>query len=169
MKDANYWIEKLGMIPHPEGGYYYSSYTSEQSMFRHDIAGVSSSERKLWSSIYLMLTEDDFTAFHRVRSEEVWYYHYGSSVKIYMISPEGELTTAVLGLDIENGEKMQVRVPKSHIMAAERTSEECSMIGIMVSPGFDFDDIKIYDCDELIQLYPAYEELINRLCIPSFY
>jgi hypothetical protein len=169
MKDSNYWIEKLGMIPHPEGGYYHSSYKSSQTMFRHDIAGVSSSERNLWSSIYLLLTEEDFTSFHRVRSEEVWYYHHGSSVKIYMISPEGDLTTAKLGLDLDQNEKMQVLIPKNYIIAAERIEDTHAMIGIMVSPGFDFDDIKIYDKDELTNLFPMHEEIISRLCMESFY
>lgn len=169
MKDANFWIEKLGMIPHPEGGYYFSSFKSEQTMFRHDIAGVSSSERKMWSSIYLLLTEDDYLAFHRVRSEEVWYYHQGSPVKIHMISPEGELFTEVLGINIEDGEKLQVRIPRNFIMAAERVEEAFSMFGIMVSPGFDFDDIKLYDRDELIGLFPMHKELIERLSMETFY
>ena len=169
MKDSNYWIEKLGMIPHPEGGYYFSSYKSEQTMFRHDIAGVASSERKLWSSIYLLLTEEDHLAFHRVRSEEVWYFHHGSSVKIYMISPEGELFVETLGLDIASGEKLQVRIPKNYVMAAERIEDSYSIFGIMVSPGFDFDDIKIYDRDELIGLFPLHKDLIERLSMESFY
>lgn len=169
MKDSNYWIEKLGMIHHPEGGYYFSSFKSEQTMFRHDIAGVASSERKLWSSIYLLLTEEDYLAFHRVRSEEVWYFHHGSSVKIYMISPEGELFVETLGLDIASGEKLQVRIPKNYVMAAERVENSYSIFGIMVSPGFDFDDIKLYDRDELVGLFPVHKELIERLSMESFY
>ncbi len=169
MKDANYWIEKLGMIPHPEGGYYFSSFKSEQTMFRHDIAGVSSSERNLWSSIYLLLTEDDFLAFHRVRSEEVWYYHHGSSVKIHMISPDGEIFVEKLGLDIANGEKLQVKIPRNYIMAAERIEKNFSMFGIMVSPGFDFDDIKLYDQDELVGLFPMHKEIIEKLSMETFY
>lgn len=169
MKDAKFWIDQLGMIPHPEGGYYYSSYKSEQTMFRHDIAGVASSERQLWSSIYLLLSEDDYLAFHRVRSEEVWYYHYGSSVVIHMISPEGELITEKLGTDLRNGEKLQVRIPRNYIMAAERLEDTYSIFGIMVSPGFDFDDIKIYDRDELTALFPMHKELIEGLTLESFY
>jgi len=169
VKNANYWIENLGMIPHPEGGYYFSSFKSEQTMFRHDIAGVSSSERQLWSSIYLLLTEDDYLAFHRVRSEEVWYYHYGSPVKIHMISPDGDLYTETLGLDIANGEKLQARIPKNFIMAAERMDEQFSIFGIMVSPGFDFDDIKLYDKDELFRLHPEHKDLIDRLSMETYY
>ncbi len=169
MHTAQYWINKLDMIPHPEGGWYHSSYTSDQTMFRHDIAGVSSSERKLWSSIYLLLESDDFTAFHRVRSEEVWYYHCGAPVKIYMISPDGDLIVEELGLDIDKGQRPQILIPKNYALGAERMDQAFSMVGVMVSPGFDFDDIKIYDRDELLAMHPQHKALIERLTIESFY
>jgi hypothetical protein len=33
-KDAEYWIEKLGLIPHPQGGYYRENYRSALSIAR---------------------------------------------------------------------------------------------------------------------------------------
>ena len=99
MKTSEYYIEKLEMIPHVEGGYFKESFLSESFV---------SEDKKLWSSIYFLLRTGEVSNFHRLKSDELWYYHAGQSLTIYMITPDGNLITKQLGLNIENGESPQV-------------------------------------------------------------
>ena len=87
MKSAQYYIEKLDMIPHVEGGYFKESIISED-FFRED--------KKLFSSIYFLLKTGEVSHFHRLTSDEMWYYHDGQALTIYMITPEGELITKTI-------------------------------------------------------------------------
>lgn len=72
--------------------------------------------------------------FHRLKSDEVWYYHDGNALTIYMIDEAGKLTAAKLGLDLEKGEVPQVLVPKGMIFGSAMEEEGFSLVGCMVSP-----------------------------------
>ena len=73
------------MEPHVEGGYFKECLLEKE-------------ERNLWSSIYFMLAKGEVSHFHRLKSDEVWYYHDGNALTIYMIDEAGKLTAAKLGL-----------------------------------------------------------------------
>ncbi|MCY6960490.1 cupin domain-containing protein [Clostridium brassicae] len=156
MNSAEYFIENLEMIAHPEGGYYKESFVSEE-----DIRGRK--DRKLWTSIYFLLRKGEVSNFHRLKSDEMWYYHSGSPLTIYMISSEGELTEEKLGLNIQNGERPQILVPKDYIFGSAMNEEGYALVGCMVSPGFHFDDFELFKREELLNNYPKYKEIINKL------
>lgn len=88
MQTADEFIEHLALEQHIEGGYYRSSYRSDMPF---------DDNRALWSSIYFLLRTGEVSHFHRLTADEMWYFHAGQSLTIYMISPDGELTTAQLG------------------------------------------------------------------------
>lgn len=136
MKDANYFIEKLDMTAHPEGGYYKESFISAENITDSDLTTTFEDKRILWTSIYFLLRNGEVSNFHRLKSDEMWYYHSGSPLTIYMITPEGELITEQLGLDIEKGEKPQVLVPKNYIFGSAMNNKGYALVGCMVSPGF---------------------------------
>ena len=96
---AEYYIEHLEMEPHVEGGYFKECLLEKE-------------ERNLWSSIYFMLAKGEVSHFHRLKSDEEWYYPDGNALTIYMIDEAGKLTAAKLGLEQEKGEVPQVLVPK---------------------------------------------------------
>ena len=103
MYTADYFIQKLDMIPHQEGGFYKEIEASNQNTQLNEDGRETQEIRKLWTSIYFLLRDGEVSNFHRLKSDEMWYYHAGSSLTIYMINPNGELITKELGLDVEKG------------------------------------------------------------------
>ncbi|AYE34625.1 cupin [Clostridium septicum] len=158
MESAKYYIKKLGLIPHVEGGYFKESFLSTESINQN-----SNEYRCLWSSIYFLLETGEVSNFHRLTSDEMWYYHAGSSLTIYMISPNGELITKNLGLNIDKGESPQVLVPKNYIFGSAMNNEGFSLVGCMVSPGFDFKDFELFERNDLLEKYPEHEDIIVKL------
>ncbi|SDN44607.1 hypothetical protein SAMN05518871_105162 [Psychrobacillus sp. OK028] len=154
MKDATYYIKNLGLEPHPEGGYFQSSYTSKDS----------SGNRKLYTSIYFLLGVGEVSHFHRLKSDELWYFHAGSSLLVHVIDEEGNYVEHKLGLDIENGEVPQVLVPKNTIFGSSVIEDGTfSLVGCMVAPGFEYEDFELFTQKELLQDYPQHKEIIYKM------
>ncbi|MGL5414657.1 MAG: cupin domain-containing protein [Clostridium sp.] len=164
-KTAEYFVKSLEMVKHPEGGFYKECFTSEEKITSGDLETKFDGERILWTSIYFLLRDGEVSNFHRLKSDEMWYYHAGNSLTIYMISPSGEFITKELGLDIEKGETPQVLVPKNYIFGSAMNKEGFSLVGCMVSPGFDFKDFELFKRKELLDKYPEKKEIIERLTI----
>lgn len=157
-KDANYYIDKLELKRHPEGGYYKSSFTSEKEI---DALGT---KRNLFTNIYFLLGSEDVSHFHRLKSDEVWYYHAGSPLLVHVIDEQGDYREMKVGLDIENGEMPQAIVPKNSIFGSSVIEKGTySLVGCMVSPGFDFADFELFTQEELLVTYPQYEKVIKKL------
>ena len=154
MKSAQYYIEKLDMTAHVEGGYFKESVLSED-LFRED--------KKLFSSIYFLLRTGEVSNFHRLTSDEMWYYHDGQALTIYMITPDGKLITKQLGLDIEKGEVPQVLVPKGYIFGSSMNNDGFALVGCMVAPAFTFNDFELFERKELVNMYPHLEDVIIKL------
>lgn len=163
MYTADYFIQKLDMIPHQEGGFYKEIEASNQNTSLNEDRRETQEIRKLWTSIYFLLRDGEVSNFHRLKSDEMWYYHAGSSLTIYMINPSGELITKELGLDVEKGEQPQVLVPKGSIFGSAMNKKGYALVGCMVSPGFDFKDFELFDQADLMEKYPQYKDIIVKL------
>lgn len=159
MYTADYFIEKLEMEAHPEGGFYKESYKSEMGY------SLNGDSRALWTSIYFLLKTGEISHLHRLKSDEMWYYHAGEALSIYMISPEGELIVEQLGLNVQDGEKPQVLVPKGYIFGSAMNQNGYSLVGCMVSPGFDFKDFELFNKSDLLIQYPNHKDVINKLAM----
>ncbi|RNA06437.1 cupin [Brachionus plicatilis] len=159
---ADYFKKLLNMKPHIEGGYYNESFSSEDKIII-PCQNEKKHERVQWTSIYFLLEKNYVSNFHRLKSDEMWYFHAGNSLTIYIIAPDGELIIKNLGLDIDNGDEPQVLVPKDHVFGSAMNCEGFALVGCMVSPGFDFQDFEIFKRDELVKEYPQHEEIITRL------
>lgn len=158
MHTADDFIQYLALEQHVEGGYYRSSYRSDSAF---------DPSRQLWSSIYFLLRTGEVSHFHRLTADEMWYFHAGQSLTIYMISPEGELTTAQLGLDLAAGERPQFLVPKGCIFGSAMNQDGFSLVGCMVSPGFTFDDFELFSQEALLAMYPQHQDVIHKLSRPE--
>lgn len=157
-KKADYFIEQLGLEQHPEGGYYKSTFVSDE------VIDAFNTERKLYTNIYFLLKSGEVSHFHRLKSDEVWYYHGGSSLTIHVIHENGEYEEIKLGLNLEAGERPQAIVRKNSIFGSSVMEEDTfSLVGCMVSPGFDFADFELFTQDELMGIYPQHEKVIRKL------
>ncbi|MGI2327012.1 cupin domain-containing protein [Planococcus sp. YIM B11945] len=158
--NAKHWIKQLEMEAHPEGGYFKQSLKSDHIFS----PATHPDERSLYTSIYFLLQSEDVSHFHQLLSDEVWYFHAGSSLTIHIIDESGNYRQEKLGLNIQNGEKPQVCVKKGSIFGSTVDEKEAySLVGCMVSPGFEFADFKLFSQNDLLADFPQHEEVISRL------
>ncbi len=161
-RTSEYWIRKLDLMKHPEGGYFGESYRCPETV--HLKSGPSVLERQLASSIYFLLPEGEVSCFHRLRYDEIWYFHDGSPLTVYMIDGKGELHQQKLGLDIAGGELPQIVVPRGCIFgAAVCRDNSYTLMGCVVSPGFDYQDFELLSRKSLLEQYPQHQEIIIKL------
>ncbi len=164
LNKVDYWVSKLGMKPHPEGGYYKETFQSEEQIGDSELSVNFEGERKLYTSIYFLLTSDDVSHFHRLKSDELWYYHGGSSLSIHVIDESGEYKEIKLGMNLDAGEVPQVLVKKNSIFGSSISEmDTCSLVGCMVSPGFEFQDFELFTQEELMRDYPQHKKIIMKL------
>ncbi len=164
MENPDYWINRLELSPHPEGGYYRQTYSSVKEIKIDQISGRTRGSRTLATSIYYLLKSNVVSRFHRLKSDEIWYYHLGSSLTIHTISIEGLWNEIRLGSDPEKGEVLQAVLPAgSTFGACVNKPGSFAIIGCMVSPGFDFRDFELVKRSLLLRKYPGYEDVILKL------
>jgi len=162
--EANYWIEKLQLEKHPEGGYFRETYRATERIPLQGLPSRFSGDRCLSTGIYFMITEGEFSAFHRIKSDKMWHFYKGESLEVYVIQPNGELETIKLGQSPERGEVLQAVVPANCWFASRVVEEEgYALVGCTVSPGHDFVDFELATRTELADAYPAHAPLIKEL------
>jgi uncharacterized protein len=158
-------VQLLNLQPHPEGGYYKEVYRSEGLIEEACLPDNFQGKRSFSTSIYYLLQKGDFSAFHRIKSDEHWHYYYGGNVLIHVLYPDGSYQCKLLGSNIANGAAFQLVIPAGTWFAAEPApGNDFTLAGCTVAPGFDFADFELANKNELMQQYPNYQELIRRLC-----
>jgi uncharacterized protein len=164
MTTARDIIAALGLVAHPEGGYYRETYRSDERLSAAALPDRYDRERAMATAIYYLLEAGNFSALHRVTSDEVFHFYQGSPVEVFVISPGSSVQTRVLGNDVENGQCPQLLVPKGSIQGLEVVRGGAyALLGATVSPGFDFADFELMSRDALIGAYPGHAEQITRL------
>ncbi len=158
MKNAKYWVENLDLLPHPEGGFYKEVYRSGESFQPYDFDG----ERNYSTSIYFLLEKGNVSHFHRIKSDEIWYYHGGDALSVFVIHKNGELEELKIGPNPDQGEVLQAVVPSGTIFGS-KSSGAYSLVGCMVSPGFDFKDFELFKTSQLLEEYPSHHQIIKEL------
>jgi len=150
-------IAHLQLEKHPEGGYYRETYRAEYS-----IATGVGEIRNVSTAIYFMLCGKEISHFHRIKSDELWFFHQGSPILIYWIEKTG-LKTIILGNNINAGEYLQAVIPADTWFAARIIDGNgYGLVSCTVSPGFDFADFELADRNSLISEYPSLKEIITE-------
>ena len=158
--DARYWIQKLKLDPHPEGGYYRQTYKSELQISAASLPGP----RAASTAIYFLLEGENFSAFHRLRSDELWHFYAGSPLLVHVIDRAGSYSTLLLGNDPGAGQAFQAAVPAEHWFASHVADwNSWALVGCTVAPGFEFADFEIAHRAELIGQHPQHQAIIQRL------
>jgi uncharacterized protein len=159
------WIKHLQLIRHVEGGWYCEVYRSAMSIPGQALTPAFSGSRSACTHIYFLLEKDNFSAFHRIKSDEIWHFYSGDPIVIYEISDNGELTAHLLGNDPSKGHSLSCVIKAGNWFASKvADGGEYGLAGCTVAPGFDFNDFELARKEELSKQFPRYSELINSLC-----
>ncbi len=162
--DSEKLINKLRLIPHPEGGFFKEVYRSEEVLDSVALPKRYEGSRNFSTSIYYLLNSKDFSAFHKLLSDEIWHFYFGSSLVVHIFNRNDEYKKVILGTDFEKDETPQLVIKKGSIFAAEiKDKNSFSLIGCTVAPGFDFKDFELCQKEKLMENYPDFTELIKRL------
>ncbi|MHB2153535.1 cupin domain-containing protein [Calditrichota bacterium GD2] len=168
MKSKTFWINRLNLIPHPEGGFYSEVYRSDEFIPLAALNKRYSKAHRMGTSIYFLLPGDSFSAFHRLKSDELWHFYTGQAVVLYLLYPDGQLKQKLLGPDIEKGEQFQLLIPHGVWFAAQVLNGVASdafsyaLVGCTVAPGFEFEDFELARRDDLLSQFPEHEDIILR-------
>lgn len=157
-------VERFGLEPHPEGGYFREIYRSPMKLKHPRIGTDAGIERSAGTLIYFLLSGADFSAFHRVRhSDEIWHMYGGGPIEIFTIDSGGQLDKHTLTTELMQGEPT-VMVPADTWQAARLApGADWALGGCTVSPGFEYEDFEMPAASELINRFPEHEQTIRML------
>ncbi|MBP6091008.1 MAG: cupin domain-containing protein [Crocinitomicaceae bacterium] len=151
-------VTKFNLQAHPEGGFYSETYRSDQL--------TASQDRNLVTCIYFLLTSENVSNFHRIKSDEMWFFHEGSSLTVHTLDPQNGHLQHAVGNEIQKGQTPQLVVPKNTIFGSSVTDENSySFVSCVVAPGFDFNDFELFTRDALLEEYPEEFTIIERLTV----
>ena len=141
------WARPLGLQPHPEGGWFAETYRSSVELPADALPGDYPGPRASATSILFLLQPGEESAWHRVRSDELWLHQRGGRLELQLggsgAQPEpGE--RLVLGPDPETGDALQALVPAGVWQRAAPAGPEPVLVGCVVTPGFDFADFTLW-------------------------
>jgi len=131
---ARQLIDTLALIPHPEGGWYRQIFKSDERVTRLS----DGAERSALTTIYFLLVEGTFSAWHRVRSDEAWHFYEGHAIEVLTRADE-HAAPAVTRLDANQ----RMHVVRAHEWQAARTLGAYTLVACTVGPGFEFDDFEM--------------------------
>ena len=121
-------IDQLGLLPHPEGGWYRETWRAE----------AAGGERASATAIYFLLEESQQSHWHRVDAAELWLWHAGSPLALRSAASDaGPVAEARLGPHIIAGERPQQLIAAGHWQAAQ-ADRGWVLVSCIVSPAFEF-------------------------------
>jgi hypothetical protein len=157
-------IRHFELKEHPEGGYFKETYRSPGLIGREALGPDFSGDRNYATAIYFLLTSENFSAFHRIRQDEIWHFYEGAPVRLHVLRQNGTYREVILGNDLDGSQYYQYVVQAGDWFASEVSEPDSySLVGCTVAPGFDLDDFEMASQEELAARYPFAIELISRL------
>lgn len=156
-------IKSYGLSAHPEGGFYRETYRSGEVISQDALPQRFRGSRLFSTAIYFLLLKGNFSAFHRIQSDECWHFYEGDALVIHVLDPQQGYHSIRLGSNARAGEVYQAVVPAGCWFASESTGDY-SLVGCTVAPGFDFADFELAQAQTLAEAYPEQAMLVRRLC-----
>ena len=153
--------QQLDLLPHPEGGFFKETYRSK-GIVLNPYSGAR--ERNFSTGIYFLLVSGNFSAFHRIKQDEMWHFYDGDPIHLHIITANGDYQLIKIGKDLKKGEVPQYVVNAGDWFASEVSAKDgFSLAGCTVSPGFDFADFEMANQANLLEVYPQHTEVILKL------
>ena len=160
-------IKHLGMEKIPvEGCWFKLTYTSTDQLEAAALPARYGSPRPAGGAIYALVTREDFSAMHKLKTDELWHFYQGDPIELLLLHPDGRSEVIVLGPDLLGGQHPQYTAPAGSWMGArpvKASAEAYGLFGTTMAPGFDYADFEVGYRDELQASYPAQRELIAAL------
>ncbi|HEU0221319.1 MAG TPA: cupin domain-containing protein [Paracoccaceae bacterium] len=125
-------IARLGLAPHPEGGWYRETWR----------AAAGPGERAAGTAIYFLLEAHQRSHWHRVDAAEIWHWHAGAPLALHLSADGVATDTLLLGPGLAAGEEPQRLVPPGCWQAAE-PSGGWVLVGCTVTPAFEFQGFEL--------------------------
>jgi len=119
-------IDTLGLVPHPEGGWYRETWRAPPA-----------DGRSAGTAIHFLLEQGQRSHWHRVDADELWLWHAGSTLELRVEQPDGAIEAVALGGDVIGGYAPQWRVPANRWQSTEARLG-WALVSCVVVPGFDF-------------------------------
>jgi predicted cupin superfamily sugar epimerase len=143
MTDLPDWARPLKLAPNPEGGWFRRTWISDVTIGQSALPSDYPGPRSAGTAILFLLMPGQQSAWHTVRSAELWLHHRGSPLLLEIGAERSGAMTSVLGSDILAGERPQLMVPARHWQRARPRDDEPSLVSCVVVPGFDDADLTL--------------------------
>lgn len=164
MRDAEYWIRTLNLQPHPEGGFYRETYRASDVISGAALPARFGGDRACSTAIYFLLRGGEFSALHRLKSDEIWHFYAGAPLSIHALSSNDGYEVAQLGPDPDCGQAPQIVVAAGlWLGACVEKAAPYSLVGCTVAPGFDFADFELGRRDELLATFSEHADVVHFL------
>jgi uncharacterized protein len=162
--DAQFLVQKFGLLPHPEGGFYRETFRSDK-----DVSVVlkgNNETRASSTAIYFMVVPGNVSRLHRIESDEVWHFYSGGPLKVIELTKDSEAMyrETILGNDIASGQILQYVVKRGTWFGCfPAEGSAFSFVGCTVAPGFEFQDFELASRAKLLEEFPKAADVIVKL------
>lgn len=157
---------KMERIP-VEGPWFTLTYVSADALAPGGLpARYEQVAHKAGSAIYALETAADFSALHRLKTDEIWHYYSGAPLEMLLLYPDGRDETVIVGPDVFDGQSPQFVVPQGVWQGSRPMSDApdaYTLFGDTLAPGFEYTDFEIGYRDELQKAYPKAAAKIAEL------
>ncbi|ABS77618.2 cupin [Coxiella burnetii] len=158
-------IEKYGLESLPEEGGHFKLIEKSDHKISVPKERYESGERYAFSLIYYCLGKNEFSAWHRLKSDEEWQWQEGGPLNLYMIVSDGTFNKVKLSPTSDPKSVSSFVVPKDTWFSAfidTQTEEDCSLVTCKVTPAFEWEDFEIGNREELIKQFPQHAKIIKE-------
>lgn len=162
---AAQWIAHFRMERIPQENAWFSPAHRSDELLPGNPGGRYAGPRELYNSIHCVQTRDDFSAMHRLATDELWHIYVGSPLEMLLLFADGRGEVVILGHDLAAGQHPQFCVPRGVWQGARPIGgdDACTLLGNSMAPAFDYADFEIGYREELQAQYPAFAQQIAEL------
>ena len=163
---ADQLIATLKLEPHPEGGFFRETYRASEMISLAALPSRFRGDRAFSTAIYFLIYGKQFSALHRICSDELWNFYLGEPLELVEITADGRLTTTLIGHEITAGARPQAVISAGSCFGSRLARPDphaFALVGCTVAPGFDFADFELASRDKLLEAYPQHEDMIRAM------